>query len=221
MIYIIEVFMVFMYGRCVGSQNEFFYGVVDNAILNFMLIITYPVFFYFLHAFAYLQTYAVHNRIIKQSMATNLQSNSHVIIQSQMSKWLCWRHICQLLLHWHSISYLRHCLLSNFHHFHASLSFCLFSNLNGHVQHMPRHLIPARHIQGNNYRGPNYRWGLHLNVFVFAFALLGMLCSACYIGIAGAHFHATLLLIVCSLYFAFGFFYAIKGLFCSSDPICP
>ena len=218
-IYIIDVIIMFFYGKCMGSMSELFYGI-DNIILSILLILSYPVFFLFYLPFLmymFLKYYlATPYDLWEKVFGGGSGSLETLKCDRDSGAGIFGRYIyIGIPFFIFAVIYLGiFIFLSPLWYFIFSpfgmmmYSICLAVSFN------PIEVVVTTI---NDRVSQTYKWGLFFNIYRIDF--LALLSSACYLGLVGPHFQAILLLVVSALYFAAFSIYSIYKLFCSDEPL--
>ena len=218
-IYILDCVFFYMYGKCMGTFTEIFYGVEDNLFLDIILIITYPVFFLFYLPFimySMMKRYHASPADVWEKVFGSggmSLSNLRTDIDSGVSTIGRYIYIGIPFGIFALIYILIFIALTPLWYFVFSpLGMTMYS------------ICLAVSFAFDEYRASTmndrvdvtYNWGLFLNIY--GIALLATISSACYIGLVGPDWHAILLIVVSGLYFGIFCGPAIYFLFCSDKP---
>ncbi|OHT02023.1 hypothetical protein TRFO_30983 [Tritrichomonas foetus] len=219
-IYVIDCIIMFIYGKCMGTWSELFYGVDDNIFLVIILISTFPVFFLFFLPYLMFSLmknyigspYAIWERVFGMGGASlkNLKCDGDAGLA------IFGRYIyigfpfiifsLVYLIIFLALAPLWYFVFSPFGM--TMYSVCLAVSFNSDE-------VRASTI--NDRVDQTYRWGMFLNVY--GIDLLAFLSSACYVGLYQFDWKSGFLLIVSVLYFAAFSIPSVYKLFCSDQPL--
>lgn len=217
-IYIIDIIILFVYGKCMGSWSELLYGIEDNLCIVTWVILTYPVFFiFFLPYLMYslLRRYNAHPSGLWERAFGGSGASLELLNCDGSNGGFAFGRYIYIGIPFFIFAVIYLVLFIAF----VPLWYFIFSpfGMTMYSVCLAVCFTPPDAVMTtiNDRVDQTYNWGLFLNVF--GIDLLAFLSSACYVGLVGSHAHAVILLVVSVIYFAIFSIYSIYRLVCGNS----